>query len=73
MRPRRLGEREDLGHAGAQPPRCEVVRDEVNQPGSGDELRSPYVDEEDDLDYTHIMKCAEAVMEEQTGDPTSSS
>jgi hypothetical protein len=30
-------------------------------------------DEEDDLDYEHIMKCAEAVMEEQTGDPTSSS
>jgi hypothetical protein len=28
-------------------------------------------DEDDDLDYLHIMKCAEAVMEEQTGDPTS--
>ena len=28
-------------------------------------------DQEDDLDYAHVMKCAEAVMEEQTGDPTS--
>lgn len=28
-------------------------------------------DPEDDLDYMHIMKCAEVVMEEQTGDPTS--
>lgn len=28
-------------------------------------------DEDDDLDYLHIMKCAEAVMEETTGDPTS--
>lgn len=26
---------------------------------------------EDDLDYRHIMSCAEAVMEEETGDPTS--
>lgn len=35
------------------------------------EIMKRLADEEDDLDFSHIMKCAEAVMEEQTGDPTS--
>jgi uncharacterized protein len=35
---------------GAAAPRFDIDVREVNQPGSGDELRSPYVDEEDDLD-----------------------
>ena len=35
---------------GPAAPRFEVDAREVNQPGGGDELRSPYVDGEDDLD-----------------------
>ena len=35
---------------GAAAPSYDIDVREVNQPGAGDELRSPYVDEEDDLD-----------------------
>jgi uncharacterized protein len=35
---------------GPAAPRFDIDVREVNQPGAGDELRSPYVDEEDDLD-----------------------
>ena len=35
---------------GAAAPSYDIDVREVNQPGGGDELRSPYVDDEDDLD-----------------------
>jgi uncharacterized protein len=37
---------------GAAAPRFDIDVREVNQPGAGDELRSPYVDDEDDLDLS---------------------
>ncbi len=36
----------------AAAPAFEIDVREVNQPGAGDELRSPYVDDEDDLDLS---------------------
>jgi uncharacterized protein len=46
---------------GPAAPEFEVDAREVNQPGSGDELRSPYVDDEDDLDLRAWVRDAFAL------------
>src|SRR3954465_4780276 len=43
---------------GAAAPRFDIDVREVNQPGAGDELRSPYVDDEDDLDLSAWARAA---------------
>ena len=46
---------------GAAAPSFDVDAREVNQPGGGDELRSPYVDEGDDLDLRAWVRDAFAL------------
>ena len=46
---------------GAAAPTFDVDAREVNQPGAGDELRSPYVDDEDDLDLRAWVRDAFAL------------
>jgi len=46
---------------GAAAPSYDIDVREVNQPGAGDELRSPYVDEEDDLDLAGWARDAVAL------------
>jgi uncharacterized protein len=46
---------------GPAAPRFEVDAREVNQPGGGDELRSPYVDGDDDLDLRAWVRDAFAL------------